>query len=136
MIFSKEDASMELKELIQKEVESELKVLSTTDVGSDKYKATVDHIVKLTDKVIDMEKLELESEKASEQLNANSDLKWQEIEANSKDRKTQNRIAIAGLIVNSALIVWGTLKTFKFDNTSTVTSTLGRDILRRFVPRK
>lgn len=127
---------MELKELIQKEVESELKVLSTTDVGSDKYKATVDHIVKLTDKVIDMEKLELESEKASEQLNANSDLKWQEIEANSKDRKTQNRIAIAGLIVNSALIVWGTLKTFKFDNTSTVTSTLGRDILRRFVPRK
>mgnify|MGYP004626849527 CR=1 FL=1 len=127
---------MELKELIQKEVESELKVLSTTDVGSDKYKATVDHIVKLTDKVIDMEKLEIESEKASEQLNANSDLKWQEIEANSKDRKTQNRIAIAGLIVNSALIVWGTLKTFKFDNTSTVTSTLGRDILRRFVPRK
>lgn len=127
---------MELKELIQKEVESELKVLSTTDVGSDKYKATVDHIVKLTDKVIDMEKLELESEKASEQLNANSDLKWQEIEANSKDRKTQNRIAIAGLIVNSALIVWGTLKTFKFDNTSTVTSTLGRDILRRFIPRK
>lgn len=127
---------MELKELIQKEVESELKVLSTTDVGSDKYKATVDHIVKLTDKVIDMEKLEIESEKASEQLNANSDLKWQEIEANSKDRKTQNRIAIAGLIVNSALIVWGTLKTFKFDNTSTVTSTLGRDILRRFIPRK
>lgn len=127
---------MELKELIQKEVESELKVLSTTDVGSDKYKATVDHIVKLTDKVIDMEKLEIESEKASEQLNASSDLKWQEIEANSKDRKTQNRIAIAGLIVNSALIVWGTLKTFKFDNTSTVTSTLGRDILRRFVPRK
>ena len=127
---------MELKELIQKEVESELKVLSTTDVGCDKYKATVDHIVKLTDKVIDMEKLEIESEKASEQLNANSDLKWQEIEANSKDRKTQNRIAIAGLIVNSALIVWGTLKTFKFDNTSTVTSTLGRDILRRFVPRK
>lgn len=127
---------MELKELIQKEVESELKVLSTTDVGSDKYKATVDHIVKLTDKVIDMEKLKIESEKASEQLNANSDLKWQEIEANSKDRKTQNRIAIAGLIVNSALIVWGTLKTFKFDNTSTVTSTLGRDILRRFVPRK
>ena len=127
---------MELKELIQKEVESELKVLSTTDVGSDKYRATVDHIVKLTDKVIDMEKLEIESEKASEQLNANSDLKWQEIEANSKDRKTQNRIAIAGLIVNSALIVWGTLKTFKFDNTSTVTSTLGRDILRRFVPRK
>ena len=127
---------MELKELIQKEVESELKVLSTTDVGSDKYKAKVDHIVKLTDKVIDMEKLEIESEKASEQLNANSDLKWQEIEANSKDRKTQNRIAIAGLIVNSALIVWGTLKTFKFDNTSTVTSTLGRDILRRFVPRK
>ena len=127
---------MELKELIQKEVESELKVLSTTDVGSDKYKATVDHIVKLTDKVIDMEKLEIENEKASEQLNANSDLKWQEIEANSKDRKTQNRIAIAGLIVNSALIVWGTLKTFKFDNTSTVTSTLGRDILRRFVPRK
>ena len=127
---------MELKELIQKEVESELKVLSTTDVGSDKYKATVDHIVKLTDKVIDMEKLEIESEKASEQLNANSDLRWQEIEANSKDRKTQNRIAIAGLIVNSALIVWGTLKTFKFDNTSTVTSTLGRDILRRFVPRK
>ena len=127
---------MELKELIQKEVESELKVLSTTDVGSDKYKATVDHIVKLTDKVIDMEKLEIESEKASEQLNSNSDLKWQEIEANSKDRKTQNRIAIAGLIVNSALIVWGTLKTFKFDNTSTVTSTLGRDILRRFVPRK
>lgn len=127
---------MELKELIQKEVESELKVLSTADVGSDKYKATVDHIVKLTDKVIDMEKLEIESEKASEQLNANSDLKWQEIEANSKDRKTQNRIAIAGLIVNSALIVWGTLKTFKFDNASTVTSTLGRDILRRFVPRK
>ena len=127
---------MELKELIQKEVESELKVLSTADVGSDKYKATVDHIVKLTDKVIDMEKLEIESEKASEQLNANSDLKWQEIEANSKDRKTQNRIAIAGLIVNSALIVWGTLKTFKFDNTSTVTSTLGRDILRRFIPRK
>ena len=127
---------MELKELIQKEVESELKVLSTTDVGSDKYKATVDHIVKLTDKVIDMEKLEIENEKASEQLNANSDLKWQEIEANSKDRKTQNRIAIAGLIVDSALIVWGTLKTFKFDNTSTVTSTLGRDILRRFVPRK
>ena len=44
-------------------------------------------------------------------------------------------LSVAGLVISSGLSIWGIKKTFKFDETSTVTSTLGRGFLNGVMPK-
>ena len=61
--------------------------------------------------------------------------KLEQLDSENKREKTRNTISIVTFIVTTLVGIWTVLKTFKFDQESTVTSTLGRTSLTNIVSR-
>lgn len=70
-----------------------------------------------------------------EQTSIESGLKTGQIEAEDKREKIRNMITIGTFAVSTSISVFAIVKTFRFDQESTVTSTLGRNILNGVVPK-
>ena len=125
-----------IRELLDEEIQVEFEKLSKLEVGSESYKATVDGLTKLVDRAVEIDKTEMENATKIEAQNIESDLKALQVKEDNRDRWVRNGIAIAGIIVPSVLTVWGTLKSFKFEETGTVTTILGRGFINKLLPKK
>lgn len=125
-----------IRELLDEEIQVEFEKLSKLEVGSESYKATVDGLAKLVDRAVEIDKTEMENATKIEAQNIENDLKALQIKEDNLDRWVRNGIAIAGIIVPSVLTVWGTLKSFKFEETGTVTTILGRGFINKLLPKK
>ncbi len=62
-------------------------------------------------------------------------IKREEINAEDEREKIRNRITIATFGISTAISLYAIIKTFRFDQESTVTSTLGRNILNSVIPK-
>ena len=58
------------------------------------------------------------------------------MEDERKDRLVRNGITIASIVIPTAVTIWGTLKSFKFEETGTVTTTIGRGFINKLIPKK
>lgn len=125
-----------IRELLDEEIQVEFEKLSKLEVGSESYKAAVDGLTKLVDRAVEIDKTEMENATKIEAQNIENDLKALQIKEDNRDRWVRNGIAIAGIIVPSVLTVWGTLKSFKFEETGTVTTILGRGFINKLLPKK
>lgn len=92
---------------------------------SQEYSTKVDDLVKLVDRAIEIEKIQTDA-----------DVKKEQATVERKDQKWKNGISIAGIVVPSVLTIWGTLKSFKFEQTGTVTTILGRGFINKLLPKK
>lgn len=151
----------EIENLLRDEVVSELESLNEIEKGTAEYKAVVDGIIKLADRAIEIEKIEIEkSEKAmtrenaaalvvyerelkerqvkeaAEQAEFEKKLKLKQMEDERKDRLVKNGIALAGIILPLVLAVWGTYKSFEFEKDGTVTTIMGRGYINKLLPKK
>lgn len=127
---------MSLKHLLEVEIEDQFNELAEMEKGTDKYKAMVESTIKLTDRMIELEKLEderLEKEQSREFDNA---LKLNESKENKRDRIIKNGISIAGIILPIVLTVWGTKTSLKFEEEGTITTTVGRGFINKLLPKK
>ena len=102
------------------------------EIGTEKYKVTVDGLVKLIEKAIDIEKIETEVEST----NADMAFKTKQMEDENKDRFVKNVIAVAGIIVPVGVTIWGTLVSFDFEKEGTVTTIMGRGFINKLLPKK
>lgn len=129
----------EIKEKLDAEIESELGLLTSIEIGTDVYKTTVEGISKLIDKRNDLDKLDLEMEKQllSEQMEANRVNREKALnEHNKKDQLIKNAISIGSILIPVFVTVWGTYKTLKFEETGTVTTIMGRGFINKLLPKK
>ena len=120
---------MRIDTMLSEEIKSELEELKKLEVGSDKYKATVEGITKLTDRVIEMDKNESDFQERVDSRVAENELKEKQLIEDRKDRRIKNGISIGTLFATSAITVWGTLKTLKFEEVGTVTTLVGRNFI-------
>jgi hypothetical protein len=127
---------MNIETLLREEIESELEKLKTMEPGSDEHKAAVDEITKLTDRAIEMKKVEAEiQDKAMTRENESSRLDAQ-MKMDQKDRLIKNCIAVASIVVPTAVTIWGTVKSFKFEQEGTITTIMGRGFINKLLPKK
>lgn len=70
-----------------------------------------------------------------EQAEMEIKVKNSQIEAENKREKVRNGIGIVTFSVSTLVSLVAMAKTFKFDETGTVTSTMGRNILNGFIPK-
>ena len=122
---------MRIETKLHEEIQEELKGLKQIELGTDEYRATVDGLTKLMDRAIEINKLDSDREDKLDQQAVEMEFKTQQLEEDIKDRKTRNRIAIAGLVVPTVVTIWGTLKTLKFEESGTVTTNAGRNFINR-----
>lgn len=70
-----------------------------------------------------------------EQVNMDSDLKKLQIAAEDKREKIRNGITIGTFAITTSVGIWTVIKTFKFDQVATITSTLGRNSITNTVSK-
>lgn len=138
---------MKIKELLNDEIEAELETLARMDdVTSDSYKATVDSIAKLTDRAIELEKIEasraeaelkLKAEAAQKQkeLEAEAEQKQKELDDKKKDRIVNGVIAGAGIALPLGVTVWGAIKSFEFEKEGSITTLIGRGFMNKLLKK-
>lgn len=125
---------MRIEEKLKNEVLDELDELESMNLGSDEYHKTVEGITKLTDRVIEMEKVASERDKIDIQKR-DIDLKEQQHDDEKKDRRTQKWLTVAGLVLPLAVTVWGTITSLNFEKTGTVTTGIGRGFINKLLPK-
>lgn len=126
---------MKIETLLHEEIKDEFDELSKLEVGSEKYKITVDGITKLVDRAIEIDKLNTESEDRSDQRNIDADMKAKQMKEDSIDRIVRNSIAIAGIVIPTALTIWGTITTLEFEKEGTITTASGREFIKKLFKR-
>lgn len=127
---------MSIRNLLDEEIQDEFEELKKMELGSDNYKTTVDGVIKLVDRAIEIDKFVAEGE--DKEVSRDIDTEWKTIQMDNekKERLIQNSIAISGIIIPVVVTIWGTLKTFKFEEEGTVTSMLGRGFINKLLPKK
>ena len=105
-----EDASQRIDELSIGNVES--------------YRVAVDDRDKIRNELIKLEQMKNEKENQGEQL-----------KSDSKKDLIRNVLSLITFGVTTGLSIYTIHRTFKFDETSTVTSTLGRNALNGVIPK-
>ena len=116
---------MDVKTLLNKEIEDEFEQLEKIDVGIEAYKNSVDGITKLVDRAIELEKIEIEKEEKTKNRNENR-----------KDRFIGYCLTIANILIPTIVTIWGTNKSLKFEETGTVTTIMGRGFIQKLLPKK
>ena len=112
---------MNIEELYAKEISAEFENLEDLEAGSEEYCKTVDGIAKLTDKLVDLKKLDIESHQMDEER---------------KDRKVKNRISIASVAVPSGITVLGMVLMFLFEERGTIVGRTSSKIVERIFRSK
>ena len=128
--------SMNIEDLLRKEIKSELEELGSMKLGSDEYRTTVDGVTKLVDRAIEMEKLGIESQEKVDAREIENELKLKEMTEEKKDRWVKNGIAVAGILVPTAVTIWGTIKSIEFEREGTITTIMGRGFINKLLPKK
>lgn len=99
-------------------------IIGVANTEDSRYKDLLDERDKIRNEIIKLEQNVMEA-----------DVKREQITAEDKREKVRNQITIGTFVVSTGISVYAILKTFKFDQTGTVTSTLGRGILNGVMPK-
>lgn len=127
---------MKIETMLHAEIENEFESLKKIELGTDKYKATVDGLTKLVDRAIEIDKMNIEQDEKYEVRKDENDFKLKQMREDKKDRIVKNGIAVAGIVIPSAITIWGTLKSLKFEEEGTVTTIMGRGFINKLLPKK
>ena len=125
-----------IETLLHEEIQDGFDALSRMERGTKIHKTTVDEVVKLFDKAIEIEKIEIEAKDKAKAREIEASLKHAQMEEDRKDRRFKNGIAIGGIVLPLAVTIWGTFKTLKFEEEGTVTTIMGRGFINKLIPKK
>ena len=127
---------MNVDKLLCGEIRNELSELKNMEVGSESYKVTVDGITKLVDRAIELEKIDIESQERAETREFEKEARLKEMKNEERDRLIKNLLTGVGLVVTTGVTIWGTLASFKFEESGTVTTIIGRGFINKLLPKK
>ena len=125
-----------IETLLHEEIQDGFDALSKMERGTKIHKTTVDEVVKLFDKAIEIEKIEIEAKDKAKSREIEASLKRAQMEEDRKDRRVKNGIALGGIVLPLAVTIWGTFKTLKFEEEGTVTTMMGRGFINKLIPKK
>lgn len=119
---------MKMETMLMNEIENQIEELGKMELGGEQYEKTINGIAKLSDKVIEIEKLSVEHEKHFEE----KELQEAKLAEEKRDRKWRNGIAIA----NIGVLVLGAYGAYRFEEKGTITTQIGRNFIGWFKPKK
>ena len=124
---------MSIQRLLREEIESEFKELSKITPGGDEYRVAVDGITKLMDRAIEMEKNEVDRQDRIDARDSENEFKTKQMEDERKDRFVKNLLTGVGTIGGLVVTIWGAKKAWKFEETGTVASPVGRSFINKLI---
>lgn len=126
----------EIKSLLRQEIKDEISDLGNIEQGTEEYETSVNGIARLTDKLVDLERLDQEQRKMEfektkfekEKIEKEKDqiLKRQEIESNNKNQLRNSIVNIGIFTVSAGITLWTVLMTWGYEESGTIGSTAGK----------
>lgn len=127
---------MGIKNILWDEIEKEVKELSKMQVGTDQYKVTVDGIARLSDKIIELEKLESENAvKDFENIvrTEEQDLKREQLKSEKRDRAVKNVITVGTAVLSVAVYALAFIASTNFERDGSFTTEGGKNSIRQLL---
>lgn len=125
-----------VERLLETEWENEIQELGRMQLGSDEYKNTIDGVTKLTDKVIELKKIEIEREKEEKNREFEENFKLRQMKDEKKDRFVKNCFTgvtiVSSVVVPLVMCIWST----NFEREGTFTTEAGRGSIRELLSFK
>ena len=122
---------MRNEELLDDVIEKQIKNLKDTSAGAEERKVTVEELVKLLDRSIEMKKIEIESDDKTADRENEKQLELQKMENEKYDGLIRNGITIGSLLITTGVTVWGVIKSLKFEENGTITTPAGREFFKK-----
>lgn len=107
------------------EIEEKFDKLAKLDPTTKEYSAAVDSVTKLMDRAIEIDKLESSETQSEKQM-----------EEDRKSRLVKNCIDIGSVVLPLAVTIWGAKASFKFEETGTITTSVGRKFMDKIISWK
>lgn len=127
---------MNVETLLRVEIEDQFVKLGSMTPGSEEHKATVNTAAALTDRLLELEKLEAETQYKENTRKFEEELKLRQAKDERLDRIVKNCISAAGVVLPICLAIWGTKTSLKFEEEGTITTTIGRGFINKLLPKK
>ena len=122
--------------MLRDELQREFENLKDMKSGTEEHKVGVDSLTKLLDRAIEMDKLEADVQEKAENREVDASLKEKQMQEDKKDRIVKNCLTAVSLIASVGLTVWGSCKSWKFEETGTIASTAGREFMKKLFHMK
>lgn len=127
---------MGIKNILRDEFEKELKELSRMQIGTEQYKITVDGITRLSDRIIELEKLESENAvKDFENIvrTEEQDLKREQLKSEKRDRAIKNVITVGTAVLSVAVYALAFIASTNFERDGSFTTEGGKNSIRQLL---
>lgn len=121
---------MRIESLLQEEISKEIGEISSMELGSEEYKATVDGSTKMTDRYIKLQEVDLEKQKIEVELRK-MDVEQQRLEDERVDRRWKNGLAIGGTLLGAGITIVSYAWAYIFEEKGSITSKAGNKALDR-----
>lgn len=120
---------MSNKTLLNVAIEDGFNKLDKMTVGSDEYRTTVEQLTKMQDRVIEIEKLEVEEKNQTSTREIDEKLRLKQMKQDQLDRYIKHGLTAVSVIGGFVLTIWGAKASWRFEETGTITSTAGRKFI-------
>lgn len=127
---------MSIDIMLREEIQDEIAELGKLDLGSETYKTTVDGVTKLLDRANEMKKIDAEARDRAESREIEIRLKNEQMQDDKKDRIVKNILTALSIGGGFVLTVWGANKSWKFEETGTVTNGPGKEFMKKLFRMK
>ena len=127
---------MGIKNILWDEIEKEVKELSKMQVGTEQYKVTVDGIARLSDKIIELEKLESENAVKDFENFARTEeqeLKREQLKSEKRDRAVKNVITVGTAVLSVAVYALAFIASTNFERDGSFTTEGGKNSIRQLL---
>lgn len=122
---------MNMQEMLNEEIVTELGVLKKSKPGDETHKATIDSLTRLMDRAIELKKFEADAEEKATNRETETELKLKQMQDENKDRFVKNVISIARDVAMVGVAIWGTVASMNFEKEGTITTSAGRKHLNK-----
>ena len=127
---------MNIETLLHEEIAEEFEKLREMEAGSETYKTTVDGLTKLMDRAIEIEKFDIENKEKHKDREIDQNFKLKQMSDDRKDRVVKNVLTACGIVIPTAVTIWGTVKSINFEKEGTITTIMGRGFINKLLPKK
>lgn len=124
---------MTIERRLVEEFNSEIDELRNMDFADERYKTAIDGVTKLADRIIEIQRIEAENQKAEDDRESDIAYKKVQLELEQKNRKTQNLIELSKIIVPSGLALVVSFVSMNFEKEGTFTTEAGRNSIRKLL---
>lgn len=114
----------DLEKALWEDYEDVSNQIKDSDTDSENYVKKLEERDNIRNELLELKKLDHDKQ-----------IKMLQTDNDKKSELIKNLIYISSFSINMLVCIGFGIKTFKFDETSTVTSTMGRGVLNNFIPK-